>query len=568
MKIIQYVIVVLLSALILGCANQTTPSGGDKDTIPPKLIQSNPPDRQINFNKDEIELTFDEAIQINNAREQILITPSIGKKFEALARKNKVTLKLNTTLSENTTYTISFRESIQDLTEKNSVTNFKLAFSTGPYIDSLSIEGFVYDIRKGTRVKNYTVAAFPYSDTLDIFSHEALWITLTGEKGEFTMDNLKAGEYILYAFDDKSKNLIVDSKTESYGFFANPINLQETQKGLEIPVLSLDTRPLKLISAKPLSSYYNIRFSKGISSYEITTDDSHEKIYSLQEDAETLKIYNTFTDLDSMQFRLLCKDSIENSIDTLLYLKFNEQSSSKEKFSANLSDVNYYESTAQLKGILVFNKPINFTGYDSIYIQTDSTSFIRFSSEDFKWNNNLTQLTLEKTFPKGTSFITQPPPRTTGQRRGDPLPEKSDKEQKSKTPLYNQPIFPKGTFISIEQDSSSTIQSPVTIVKQENSGTILIDVKTTEKIIVEILTKGYTVVKQSPLYQPRFDNLPPGDYQIRVIIDKNENGKWDPGNYFIKQEPEPIIYYKTENNEQIVNIKANWELGPLLITPQ
>jgi hypothetical protein len=262
MKVNQIIGIFLFATLTLQCAKQSHPTGGEKDEIPPALIQSTPPDRKTNFNKNEIELVFDEAIQVNNAREQIIITPSIGKKFEAHYRKNKVFLKLNADLSENTTYTIAFRESIQDLTERNPAANLKLAFSTGDYIDSLSIQGTVYDLLEAKPVKNYLVAAAPYTDTLNFFEHEAQWITLTNAEGEYALDNLKPGKYILYAFDDKNKNLIVDSKSERFGFLAQPVSLDSSITGIKLPVVKLDSRSLKLISAKPIASSFNIRLNK------------------------------------------------------------------------------------------------------------------------------------------------------------------------------------------------------------------------------------------------------------------------------------------------------------------
>jgi hypothetical protein len=62
-----------------------------------------------------------------------------------------------------------------------------------------------------------------------------------------------------------------------------------------------------------------------------------------------------------------------------------------------------------------------------------------------------------------------------------------------------------------------------------------------------------------------FEDLPPGDYQIRVILDLNADQSWTPGNFLKSQEPEPIHFYKNEKGSLQINIKANWELGPLLI---
>ncbi|HEY3429959.1 MAG TPA: Ig-like domain-containing protein, partial [Cyclobacteriaceae bacterium] len=201
-------IFILICGLIQQCAKQTAPTGGPKDTTPPVLINSTPSNEQVNFKDTELQLSFNELIQLNNPREQIIITPSIGKKFEATARKNKVTLVFNSELQDSTTYSINFRESIEDLTEKNPAIA-KLAFSTGSYIDSLFIAGTTTDILSGSPIANYTVAVIPESDTFNIFKHSASWITLTDKRGKFLIENLKPGNYFIYAFDDKNRNLIV-----------------------------------------------------------------------------------------------------------------------------------------------------------------------------------------------------------------------------------------------------------------------------------------------------------------------------------------------------------------------
>lgn len=46
----------------------------------------------------------------------------------------------------------------------------------------------------------------------------------------------------------------------------------------------------------------------------------------------------------------------------------------------------------------------------------------------------------------------------------------------------------------------------------------------------------------------------PGEYEIRLLYDLNRNGKWDPGNYFLKLQPESAITLP-----QKISIKANWD---------
>jgi hypothetical protein len=46
----------------------------------------------------------------------------------------------------------------------------------------------------------------------------------------------------------------------------------------------------------------------------------------------------------------------------------------------------------------------------------------------------------------------------------------------------------------------------------------------------------------------------PGDFSLRILYDKNNNGQWDPGNYKLKLQPEISISLPEK-----INIKADWE---------
>lgn len=552
--------------LITQCAKQTQPTGGIKDEIPPKLVRSNPADRQTNFNKNEIELVFDEMVQVNSVREQLIITPAIGKKFEAESRKNKVVLKLNADLKENTTYTLSFREAIQDITERNSVINLKLAFSTGDVIDSLSIQGIVYNLLERKPLKNYTVAAILHHDTINIFKHEAQWITLTNEKGEYSLDNLKAGAYIVYAFEDKNKNLIVDSKSESYGFIGDIVVLTTENLKKNLPVVRLDARDFKLISARPIATYFNIRTTKGIREFTLKDAKNETSIHADLEDASTIRVFNTLTNIDSIAVRLHALDSIDNKIDTTLYVKFDKRSASREKFSAKLEALEFLKNKSTLRGEIIFSKPVAHVQIDSFYIRLDSVNNLTFTKEDYKLTKRNTVLILEKLLPKDIDFTQPQAPlsRTTRERSTT----KEEEKPEPKTIPYNNLIIPKGAILSIETDSAASIQSPIKIITPENSATLIVEVDTKQSVIIQLLNKSYKVIASIASTKTRFENVPPGDYFLRVILDKNSNGVWDNGNIYKREEPEPITFYKTEKGIQTINLKANWEVGPLLITEQ
>ena len=159
----------IYALFLLSCARQSSPTGGPKDTIPPVLVRVIPPNETINFNADQIELEFSEDVILNAPKEQLIITPTIGKEYKMTYRRNRVIIEFEEPLQDSTTYTFNFRESIQDITEKNSVRNLQLAYSTGTYLDSLSISGTIYHMLSGKPAEDATVALHTENDTFNIF---------------------------------------------------------------------------------------------------------------------------------------------------------------------------------------------------------------------------------------------------------------------------------------------------------------------------------------------------------------------------------------------------------------
>jgi uncharacterized protein (DUF2141 family) len=547
----------LVSLLAVQCAKQTAPTGGPKDETPPKLKHSFPKHKQVNFKGDRIELFFDEPIQLNNPKEQIIITPSVGKNTTITSAKNRVTLELKNRLQENTTYTVNLREAVQDLTEKNPA-NAKIAFSTGTYLDSLRITGKVIDALSEVTPKNYTVALAEYSDTFNIFKHPAGWLTQTDKKGKYSLENLKPGKYILYAFNDKSKNMLVDSKSETYGFISEPIQLDQNADSLQIRTFKADVTPLKLITSRPTFAYFNLRFSKSLANYKISAIDTSTTVYAtLESDLTTVKLYNTIPQLDSMQIRIHATDSMNSTVDTLLYMKFPKKDATKDKFSGGIEFSTVNESDGHFSAQIAFNKPVTTFNPDSIFILVDSINRIPIPKNNFSWNSARTKIQANMKADISTLF---PKDTTTG---NDPEDDETPSTRASSTQLICRP----GTFISAESDSSNLLSVPVKFVTLESTAIIETEVKTTKNFIVQLVTKTGKVVSEA-LNQKKqqFENLTPDTYNLRIIVDVNDNGKWDPGNYLTKTEPEPIVYYRNPKGAKDITLKPNWTLGPLLIT--
>ena len=100
-------------------------------------------------------------------------------------------------------------------------------------------------------------------------------------------------------------------------------------------------------------------------------------------------------------------------------------------------------------------------------------------------------------------------------------------------------------------------------------GILLIETEITSPHYIIELLEGNEVIRTAiDVKKISFEKLTPGQYKIRCVIDRNGNKQWDNGNFFKKEEPESILYYTNEKGVQDIPIKANWEVGPLLITDQ
>lgn len=553
----------IYALFIFSCARQSSPTGGPKDTIPPVLLKSIPPNEAINFSAKEIQLMFSEDVILNAPKEQLIVTPTIGKDYKLTYRKNTVTLELEDPLEDSTTYTFNFRETVQDITEKNPVRNLTLAYSTGDYIDSLSIEGKIYDLLKGTEIKEASVGLHAENDTFNILEHPAIYFTKTDKAGNFKISHLKPANYFVYAWEDKNRNLVVNSRSESYGFLSEHQYLMENMKDVSIGLIRLDAGPLKMTSARPYNTYFNIRTTKNLRTFTLAATDSTEAdlSYSFGEDQANIRLYKT-TAKDSIQIHLLAIDSIDNVIDTTLYAKYLTREVTPEKFDVKLISSSILAHRGQMEAVLQFSKPLKELNFDSIYFQVDSLTRVNFSPEDFTWEILSKRMTIQKKldrqlFDNGES--------STPARRGGRVqqPVKQEAGDKKEIPLHELNLR-RGAFISIEGDSSAQIVQTIKPLNEQELSVINMQIRTSEpSFFVELLDSSYKIIQRSTKqHNVVFQDVVPGEYQIRLIIDTNQNGRWDPGNYFQFTEPEKIIYYRAADGSTIIKgVMANWVIG-------
>ena len=160
----------LIITALWSCANPVTPSGGNKDVNPPKILFINPASKSTGIHPKHIVFTFDENIQVSNAKEQIIVSPAPKEKHIITAGKNTIKLDLpEKALDDNTTYSIQLNESIKDLNEGNPGKYDPYLFATGNSLDTLNIYGncsFIENV-KTQKVKIKTVSSNPRKTIAD-----------------------------------------------------------------------------------------------------------------------------------------------------------------------------------------------------------------------------------------------------------------------------------------------------------------------------------------------------------------------------------------------------------------
>lgn len=558
--------------LLWSCANQTTPMGGPKDETPPKLLRSIPDHKERNFKGKDIQLFFDEAVNLNNPKEEILISPRTDQEIEFKVKKNSVTISPEKGWSENTTYSIAFREGIRDITENNAPQNLKLAFSTGPLIDSMMVTGRVKMALNTKPPEKITVALYP-SDTFNIFEHTPTYFTLIDKKATYQLENIKSGTYYIYAFQDNNKNLKVESKTERFAFLKDPIDLTGPLDSLILPLINIDMRPLSINNIRNNGLLTLLKFNKNIVDYQIKTESTQHLVNSFGDDQTEIAIYNPKVIEDSLKLSIHTLDSIGSQVDTTFYIKPVKSNSIPANFTATSSPINYNLKTNQVVQEFQFSKPIKSINYDSLFIRLDSLTKIPITANDIVYDTISKKLKIKKDVNPDSLF--RKPPSV--EVLTNDTERKVNQKIKGETPPITRPALPqrtqpelilaKGAIISQESDTLKAQKFAITEIKKTSTGTLLIEVETKQPhyIIQLTTTDGQVVEEVANVKKYAFEYLPPRNYKIMVIIDKNNNGKWDPGNFFKREEPEPTWFYKTQDKKYDFPIRANWELGPIML---
>jgi hypothetical protein len=315
------------------------------------------------------------------------------------------------------------------------------------------------------------------------------------------------------------------------GFIKDTITLTKNLENLNIKMARMDKTPTKVIKTRNTANYYYIEYNRG--QKEITIDflKPTEKTTYQQLDARTIRVFNLNNATDTIKVKVTVVDSLNRTFTHDQKIKFKIKSkkdeSIKDEFKVTVKPTNNEDIDLQMVGYkFAFTKPIASYKVANIEILNDTIVSVPVTEKDLVWNKDKTEVIIKMETKKPKEFV-----RVT---------------------------MPKGTFISIENDSTEKYKAFHPIRDPENYGIISGEIKnpTKKAFIVELLNDHNEVVAQvDNKAKYEFAFLKPSIYAIRLIVDENRNGKWDSGDVIKNQLPEPLLFIAEK-----IKLKQNFEL--------
>ena len=545
----------VVTSFLIGCAQMSPLTGGYKDTIPPNLIASIPPENSTNVNPNQFYFAFDELIDASKLQESIIISPFYSGKKEVKYKKNEVSISFDTLFDNNTTYIINFAGGISDVTEGNDLSNAKLIFSTGEYIDSASISGVIYNPNENKRVEGALVGLYQDVDSLDLFHKKPIYFTFSDESGKYEINNVKPDKYTIYAFIDENKSFIAEFKNEAFGFYKNTVEVNNKTKKIKLNLNKEDLSELRLIRNRSRGNIYEIIYSKKLEKIRLV--EGLNLKYSLSDNKNVI-IYKNPMVTDSLLVIIEAFDLSGNTSKDSIYVTFNGENEYKEEFNYTFNSYFKKELEDTINFSINLNKPVlnkdlNYRFVlDTIKIP-DSLYFFKLSKELnsfeglFKLNQNISSLFLDNhqnIYSKNLN--------------NDSLINLLNRYYQGINRNKISFMIEKGEVFSIEGDTLDQIKQDFTFNGSDFYGQIngtVFDTLGRKNLVTELISIDFKRVYNNRDVNPKFNfiNIPPGKYYLRIYNDINNNNMVDVGSILYKNPGEEIIY-----NENEIEIRSNW----------
>ena len=562
---------VFIIIIFFSCATPVGPTGGEKDELPPVVVEYDPQNYTVNFDRDKIEITFNEFVQLKEISQKLMISPPMDDKPEIDTRGKSVVIDIIDTLLPNTTYSFYFADAIVDLHESNPIDNFEFVFSTGPVLDSMKISGRLVDAYSKKPVKDAFVMLYKeYTDSVPI-KKIPFYLSKTDEQGNFSLSNLAMMKYKLFALKDANSNYLFDLPNEKIAFsdtLITPFEVSSKNMFKTLDTISADTvaadslemkqDSLSLIAGQPRDSlilrffkerdtmlkittstiesnkFLTLGFNKPVDSLSIKALkpqwENQWNIMEWSEEKDSLLVWLKDFSSDSLVIDLQADSLLR---DTLTFTYFEKE---KKKNTA-AKDPNNLEIKAILDGNnQLLKHPLEIEFNHPVLNSFNSDSLMLFSTED----------TLKTGFEKYDL-------------------RKLRVKYPWKESMNYKLLIPDSIFTSIYGVGNDSTMISFRTKSLKDYGTFIVNIKTdtlltdTPNYFIQLLSQDekeiFSTFSTNKDTTVTFNLLEPGKYKLKGLVDKNNNRRWDSGLYLQHEQPEKVFYYKGE-----IEIIGNWEV--------
>lgn len=591
------ILIAALSLLMVACARMGQPDGGWFDDDPPRIIGSNPADQAVGVNSKRITIQFDEYIKLEDATQNVIVSPPQLEMPEIKATGKKIVVDLKDSLKANTTYTIDFSDAISDNNENNPLGNYTFTFSTGERIDTFEVAGTVLDASNLEPIKGIQVGL--YADLADsaFRTKPLLRVARTDGRGHFVIKGVAPGEYRVYALQDADGNYMFNQKSEMVAF-SHTTYKPSAGPDIRQDTIWRDSLRIDNILRVPYTHFYPDDIIL-LAFQEVQTDRYLLK-QPERKDADRFTLYFSYGNPQLPEIRGFNFDEKDAFV-----LEASEKKDTLTYWLRDTALVNQDTLSMQLSYLMTDSTGVLVTQIDTVDVIA-KTSYAK-RQKDLKkqvesWEKE--QAKLKKQGEPYDSIMPREPLKVQYNVPGTMAPDsrptinmpaplaRCDTASihlytKVDTLWYRVPIdvqrrdsllrtydvlaeWTAGSEYSLEVDSaafediygnvSKPFKQGIKISTLDEFSTIVLQLAgvTDTTYVVQLLDQSEKIIKQVRTEangDAVFFYVKPGGYYARAFRDRNGNGVWDTGNYDADLQPEEVYYFPGR-----IDCKEKWDI--------
>ena len=356
------------------------------------------------------------------------------------------------------------------------------------------------------------------------------YFTKTNAQGYFVLQNLREADYKIFALKDTNNNMLYDQVIEPIAFLPHTVSSADTLP-VQLNMFRAEAKEVKLLKATAVNeSCLNFAFSRPVEDiviHELSSRlDSIEIVPYWTSNRDTLFWYLGSEVSDTLTIEIETAANVKDTVRIKPYIAKKDIGRNKKKAEPKKAlTVKAQVGKPNENVRLVLNYPL----------KTIHKQECRLSN---KAGDTL--------FPELKPI------------EGDLFKVEIVQQLKENT-AYTL-LIPDSTFESLNGLLHDTLSMEISTKGMRNFADLRIDFQSEQEgfYIAQLLTDKDVVVQTDEFTGNatiQYTTITPGSYRIRVIEDKNHNGKWDTGNYEEKRQPERVFYMP-----KIIVLKANWEV--------